>query len=117
MLNGVFRIRLVPNDITFTCREGETILSAALRNNVKLPHGCTRGGCGICKIKVKGKVDFGLVSKNKLSDEEKENGFCLSCRAIPLEDVEISLIDGSPLEEEFDYRRYFNLIFGTKTAL
>ncbi|CUT05212.1 2Fe-2S iron-sulfur cluster-binding protein [Candidatus Chrysopegis kryptomonas] len=117
MQNGVFKIRLMPNDIIFTCKPGETILDAALRNKISLPHGCTKGGCGICKIKVVGKVDFGRVSKNRLTDEEKEKGFCLSCRAVPLEDVEISLIDGSKLDESFDYKRYFSLIFGSKTVL
>jgi len=113
---GVFKIHLLPNDITFLCRENETILNSALRAGIELPHGCTGGGCGICKIKFKGKVEFGRVSKAKLTDEEKEKGFCLSCKAIPLSDLEIELIDGSPVKVA-RYDEFYSFLFKTRTNL
>lgn len=113
MDNGAFKIRLLPNNIVFLCREGETILDAALKAGVELPHGCTKGGCGVCKIKVKGRVDFGRVSKSKLTDEEKDNGFCLACRAVPLEDVEISLMDNLPVKV-IQYDEFYSFLFKTR---
>ncbi|CUU02117.1 CDP-4-dehydro-6-deoxyglucose reductase [Candidatus Kryptobacter tengchongensis] len=117
MNNGrSFKIHLLPNDITFLCYEKQTILESALKAGIELPHGCTKGGCGVCKIRVKGKVDFGRVSKVMLTDQEKENGFCLSCRAIPLEDIEISLIDGSHAKV-VRYDEFYSFLLKTRTNL
>ncbi|CUU10207.1 CDP-4-dehydro-6-deoxyglucose reductase [Candidatus Kryptobacter tengchongensis] len=117
MNNGrSFKIHLLPNDITFLCYEKQTILESALKAGIELPHGCTKGGCGVCKIRVKGRVDFGRVSKVMLTDQEKENGFCLSCRAIPLEDIEISLIDGSHAKV-VRYDEFYSFLFKTRTNL
>ena len=111
-----FKIHLIPNGISFICKAGETILDAALKAGIELPHGCTKGGCGVCKIKVKGKVDFGRVSKVMLTDQEKESGFCLSCRAVPLEDLEISLIDGS-MVKVIRYDDFYSFLFKTRVNL
>ncbi len=111
-----FKIHLLPNNITFICREGQTILDAALKAGIELPHGCTRGGCGVCKIRVKGKVDFGRVSRAMLTDQEKESGFCLSCRAVPLEDLEISLIDGASAKV-IQHDEFYSFLFKTRTNL
>ncbi|MFN3133990.1 MAG: 2Fe-2S iron-sulfur cluster-binding protein [Candidatus Kryptonium sp.] len=117
MTNEVtFKIHLMPNGISFICKPGQTILESALKAGIELPHGCTKGGCGVCKIKVKGRVDFGKVSKAMLTDQEKENGFCLSCRAIPLEDLEISLIDGTPAKV-IQYDDFYSFLFKTRTNL
>ncbi len=116
MNNGTFKIHLLPNDVLFLCREGETILDAALKAGIELPHGCTKGGCGYCKIKVNGRVDYGKVSKSKLTDEEKGKGFCLSCRAVPLEDIEISLIDGSHVKI-IRYDEFYSFLFKTRLNL
>ncbi len=111
-----FKIRILPDNIVFICREGETILGAALRAGIELPHGCTGGGCGICKIKFTGAVDFGRVSKAKLTDEEKEKGFCLSCKAVPLSDIDVELIDGSHVKV-VRYDEFYSFLFKNRTNL
>ena len=55
--------------------------------------GCRRGGCGICKADLlNGSVTYPVVvSTDVLSDAEREEGTCLTCRAVPSGDVEIAL--------------------------
>ncbi|WP_029890800.1 2Fe-2S iron-sulfur cluster-binding protein [Polycyclovorans algicola] len=68
----------------FEVPSGQTVLEAALNNNVKFPHNCTVGTCGSCKCKLKsGRVsaltDFGYT----LSQQEVQAGFILACQAVP----------------------------------
>ena len=83
-------IKLNPSGQQFDCMEGETILDAALRVDIMLPHACKDGSCGACK----GKVVSGLVSledhsTDALTELEKTQGYTLFCRAHPKGDVEI----------------------------
>ena len=67
---------------------GESILTAALRQNLVLPYGCRNGACGSCKGRiVAGSVDYGVYQKKALPDEEKAQGKALFCQAKPLGDV------------------------------
>jgi len=43
------KVTIKPSDHTFTCDEGETLLTAALRAGFILPYGCRNGACGACK--------------------------------------------------------------------
>jgi CDP-4-dehydro-6-deoxyglucose reductase, E3 len=70
--------------------QGESILTAALRQNFVLPYGCRHGACGSCKGRlVAGEVDYGVYQKKALPDEEKAQGKALFCQARPLGDVVI----------------------------
>jgi len=75
---------------TLIARKGETILEAALNQELNLPYVCREGICGACKGKVlKGKVDYGTYHKSALSDAEKAEGKALFCCAKPLSDLSI----------------------------
>ena len=75
---------------TLIARKGETILEAALNQELNLPYVCREGICGACKGKVlKGKVDYGTYDKSALSDAEKAEGKALFCCAKPLSDLSI----------------------------
>lgn len=66
--------------------QSNSLLDAALKQQVTVPYGCKNGGCGLCKVKVeKGKYKLGLCSKSVLPDEEKEAGYVLACRTFPEE--------------------------------
>lgn len=70
----------------------ETILHAALRENIDFPHSCRVGGCATCKCRlVKGTVkeltDIGYI----LSDDELDQGYILACQSIPTSDVTIAV--------------------------
>lgn len=43
------RIHLLPNGLGFDCAADETLLDAALRQGVLLPHQCKTGTCGSCR--------------------------------------------------------------------
>lgn len=94
-----YRVRLNPFDREFECGEDETILSAALRQGIRLRYGCKQGGCGRCKAQIlEGEVDPGDVSTYALMSFERQQGFALLCAARPYEDIEIDVSDYS--EEE-----------------
>ena len=93
-------ITLQPLGVSVDPRPGETVLDALLRSRLRVFHGCTRGGCGACRLRlVDGAVTFGRYSKGALGDEERARGMFLSCVCMPEGDVVISLLD--PSESRF----------------
>ena len=74
-------------------QQSQTLLKSALSQQVKVPYGCTNGGCGMCKVKVEeGEFELGLCSKSAFTDEERQNGYVLACRTYPKGDTKITLI-------------------------
>src|SRR5438132_1084835 len=56
-----FTVRLEDRDVRFAVDDGETILSAGLRQGLALPFGCQSGGCGSCRVRcVAGRVSYGV---------------------------------------------------------
>lgn len=45
-----YQVTVQPQGKTFDVREDESILDAALRQNVILPYGCRSGNCGACQV-------------------------------------------------------------------
>lgn len=79
--------------------EGQTILDAALRAGIYLPHACCHGLCATCKIEVTdGEVDHGEASNFALMDYEREEGKALACCATLESDVTID----AEIEDEPD---------------
>jgi CDP-4-dehydro-6-deoxyglucose reductase len=85
-----FQVTVNPSGHQFVCEDDETILAAALRANVGLPHGCKNGACGACKGKiVTGQTVMGKHQAKTLTPEEAAQGYALFCCARPLSDVTI----------------------------
>ena len=83
-------VTLQPSGQQFQVEEGESILTAALRQQIVLPYGCRNGACGSCKGKLlEGRIDYGAYQKKALTDEEKAQGKALFCQAKLLSDVVI----------------------------
>ena len=62
--------------------DGDTILDAAMENDVDVPFSCKGAVCCTCKAKVvSGKVN--MDANYALSDQEVEDGFVLACQAHP----------------------------------
>jgi phenol hydroxylase P5 protein len=81
--------------------DGQTILDAALRAGIYLPHACCHGLCATCKVEVNdGEIEHGEASNFALMDFEREEGKCLACCATLQSDVTIE----APIEEERDAR-------------
>jgi phenol hydroxylase P5 protein len=85
-----YTVTVEPLGQEVTCRDDQTILDACLRAGVWLPHACTHGTCGTCKVQVDdGEVDHGAASEFALMDFERSEGKTLPCTAKPLSDVVI----------------------------
>jgi CDP-4-dehydro-6-deoxyglucose reductase len=82
------KVTVQPSGHAFEVQEGESILTAALRQDLVLPYGCRNGACGSCKGKIlEGRVDYGVHQPKALTDEEKAQGKALFCQARPLTDL------------------------------
>jgi CDP-4-dehydro-6-deoxyglucose reductase len=82
------KVTVQPSGHAFDVEEGESVLTAALRQDLVLPYGCRNGACGTCKGKiVEGQVDYGVYQKKALTDDEKAQGKALFCQARPLTDL------------------------------
>lgn len=83
-----FELTVEPLGVTVPIAEGQTILDAALRAGVYLPHACCHGLCATCKVEiVDGLVDHGPISSFALMDFERDEGKCLACCATPESDL------------------------------
>jgi len=84
------RVTVLPSKVQFEVEDGESVLTAALRQGYILPYGCKSGACASCKGKLlEGRVDYGVYQKKALPDFEKKNGYALFCQAKPLTDLVI----------------------------
>jgi NAD(P)H-flavin reductase len=94
-----YQIATVPTARTIQAKPGETVLEAALRNDIRLPHTCRDGACGNCKGTIlQGSVDYGVYQESALSEQEKKQGKALFCCAIPLSDLEIEYCEDEKLK-------------------
>jgi CDP-4-dehydro-6-deoxyglucose reductase len=83
-----FQITVEPSGRTFVSTQDETILSAGIRQGINLPYGCKDGACGSCKCKkLSGSVVHGKHLSKALSDDERTQGFVLTCCASATSDV------------------------------
>ena len=85
-----FKVKNINSNTTFTVNEGESVLTAALRQGVMLPYSCKNGTCGSCKGRLEsGEVHYPFHPPLALSREEIGEGGALLCQAEPTEDLVI----------------------------
>ncbi|MDX1461266.1 MAG: CDP-6-deoxy-delta-3,4-glucoseen reductase, partial [Xanthomonadales bacterium] len=83
-----FNVTLSQSGRVFEVNEGESVLSAALRQGVMLPYSCKNGTCGSCKAVIEsGEVHYPFHPPLALSRPEIADGYALLCQAEPLEDL------------------------------
>ena len=81
----------------FDVEDSETILDAAIRQNVGLPYGCRNGRCGSCAADlVSGQVTY-YGSPPAL--EDLGPGKCLPCQGFAREDITISVREAENVAE------------------
>ena len=85
---AIFTVLVQPSARSFATIQGETVLSAGIRQGIALPYGCKDGACGSCKCKlISGSVQHGTHQDKALSQEEKANGMVLTCCATATSDL------------------------------
>ncbi len=100
-----FQIVVQPSGRSFTVEGDETVLSAGIRQGVNMPYGCKDGACGSCKCKkISGDVQLGTYQTKALSDEERAQGWVLTCCATALSDVvleskQVTSADAFPIKK------------------
>jgi CDP-4-dehydro-6-deoxyglucose reductase/ferredoxin-NAD(P)+ reductase (naphthalene dioxygenase ferredoxin-specific) len=94
-----YKVAIHGLDAEIDVAPGETILDAALRSGLPFPFGCQSGNCGACKCAlVSGGVELAPYSEFALEEGERLQGMILGCRAIPLDDSTVALLETGELE-------------------
>jgi CDP-4-dehydro-6-deoxyglucose reductase len=113
--NGHQEVTIVPDGLTVSAGPEDTLLRALAKAGLRYRVGCKRGGCGICKVHLlAGEVRYERpIAESVLSDDERVEGVCLSCRAVPLTNIVIELQEGDKLRRVLGFV-YPQGIGGTK---
>lgn len=96
---ATFPVRLADREVGFECREGDTVLRAALRSGVELAYECNSGGCGSCKVVIDGdSLVSGLGRPTPgLTERDLRKGRSLACQTVPLGPCSIT---GAVIEQD-----------------
>jgi phenol hydroxylase P5 protein len=95
------QLTIEPLGATIEVEDGQTLLDAALRQGIYIPHACGHGLCGTCKVQVhNGEVDHGAANPFALMDFERDEGKTLACCATLQSDATIE----ADIEDDPDAR-------------
>ena len=110
--NQMPEVTILPDGLHVNADKDETVLKALSKAGLQYRVGCKRGGCGICKVQlVLGEVRYERpIAESVLSDDERVEGICLSCRAVPITNIAITLQEGDRL------RKVLGFAFPTSAA-
>lgn len=103
-----YQLTIEPLGATIEVEEGQTLLDAALRQGIYIPHACGHGLCGTCKVQVShGEIDHGPANPFALMEFERDQGKTLACCATLQSDAAIEAdIDEEPDAEIIPVRDY-----------
>ena len=90
----LYTVRIHQTDYQFQVAEKETILQAALRQDIPLPWGCNMGVCGVCLGTVlEGQLEYLVSSRSPLAlfEEDAVTGKALFCCAYASSDLLIAV--------------------------
>ncbi|MAA74092.1 MAG: phenol hydroxylase [Salinisphaeraceae bacterium] len=104
----MYELTIEPIGQTIEVDEGQTMLDAALRQGVWLPHACCHGLCATCKVDVTdGLVEHNDASPFALLDYERDEGMTLACCATLESDCTIEAdIEEDPDQEVIPVEDY-----------
>lgn len=90
----LYTVRIHQTDYQFQVAEKETILQAALRQDIPLPWGCNMGVCGVCLGTVlAGQLEYLVGSRSPLAlfEEDAAAGKALFCCTYARSDLLIAV--------------------------
>jgi CDP-4-dehydro-6-deoxyglucose reductase len=83
-----FQVTVQPSGRHFVAETDETILAAAIRQNIPLPYGCRDGACGSCKtLRLGGHTQILNKQATALTEEEASLDYILTCSTCVQSDV------------------------------
>ncbi|HEY1609662.1 MAG TPA: 2Fe-2S iron-sulfur cluster-binding protein [Paraburkholderia sp.] len=87
----VYQIEIAETGERFTASAEDSLLAAATRAGVAVPHDCQLGGCGTCRVQViSGAHEYEDELPFGLSEEEAAAGYALACQARARSDMVIA---------------------------
>jgi CDP-4-dehydro-6-deoxyglucose reductase len=94
------RVRVAKSGRSFGIDPDQSVLDAALRAGLNLPHSCKSGNCGSCRARLlAGEVRYPNGPPLGLSDAEGADGLILLCQARAGTDLVIETFEPAPAEE------------------
>lgn len=107
-----YELTIEPLGQTIAVEDDQTILDAALRAGIWLPHACCHGLCATCKVQVvDGEVEHGEASSFALMDFERDEGKALACCARLQSDAVIEAeIEDEPDAESIPVRDFHGTV-------
>lgn len=75
-------VRLDGREHAIAYRAGDTVLGAVRRAGLKGPFNCQQGNCGTCIARLEAGTAT-MRANNVLEEDEVEEGWILTCQAVP----------------------------------
>lgn len=102
------RVRIEDASGVIVCQPGETIVGAMERTAMlsfrtgkdqpRLPVGCRKGGCGVCRVQVlDGAYRTLPMSRAHVGEDDRRDGFVLACCVVPESDLAVRLAPRAPV--------------------
>ncbi len=112
-----YQLTIEPLGATIEVEDGQTLLDAALRQGIYIPHACGHGLCGTCKVQVaEGEVDHGAANPFALMEGERDEGKTLACCCTLQSDAVIEAdIDEEPDAEIIPVRDFAATVLRIET--
>lgn len=101
-----FQVTIEPDGRRFEALPSETLLEAARRSGVTLPHECGWGHCGSCKVTVvEGETALIFPAAPALGPRDQKLNRTVACQAMACSDLVIKLAPGEPQQPAIAARR------------
>jgi ferredoxin-NAD(P)+ reductase (naphthalene dioxygenase ferredoxin-specific) len=90
-MTTIHRVTVVNTGQVIDCPATRTILNAAILAGIDFPYACATGNCAACVSELSsGDVTMLPYGDGALSQEQRQSGRTLACRAQPSSDVTIT---------------------------